>query len=104
MKATVKRPLPDAPKPTKPIRADKYGTEIIIKRFDEFPRWQLEAVKQRSKQEPWTEDEILTVKRLRANGYTVQQIADDLCRTRASVKSEIRRMMDRGIIARKRKV
>lgn len=105
MKATIKvSTLPEAPYPTRPIRADSYGKEYIIRRFDELPKWQVEAVKPKSKQEPWTEYEILTVKRLRENGYTVQMIADDLGRTRASVKSEIRRMMDRGIIARKRHV
>lgn len=105
MKARIKvNVLPGAPQPTRPMRVDKYGKEIIIRRFDELPEWQKEVVKPKSKQEPWTEYEILTVKRLRANGYTVQQIADDLGRTRASVKSEIRRMMDRGIIARKRKI
>ena len=103
MKATIKvSALPDAPTPTKPVKAYKRGDEYIVRRFDELQDWQRRPIKRKyEKQAPWTEYEVLTVKRLRANGYTVQQIADDLGRTRASVKSQIRRMMDSGIIARK---
>ena len=106
MRATVKRPLPDAPKPTKAVRIDnRQISESMIRKMCEMSEEQKKTTKERSHldrhKSSWSEEELHEVKRLRAHGYTYKQISQSLGRTKQSVKSAVQRLLDRGEVERK---
>lgn len=106
MKATVKRPLPNAPQPTKAVRVDdRQISESFVRKFSEMSEEQRQSANESNHRNhdrnPWSDEELREVKHLRMHGYTYNQIAQSLGRTKQSVKSAVQRMLDHGEVKKK---
>lgn len=102
MKATIKRNLPDAPKPTKPFLGIDYLEAKKLAALAKHP--DLDRQFKPKEKHKWTDEEIKTIKRLYNDGKSAPVIAKAMGLPLVSTRSKVYWMVHNGELPSRAKV